>query len=208
MAGAQTIGSVLEDHRINEFCHAFLFGTARYNATEAYLVINPTVSRGSASELGSRLLARVETQQALARMAREALARNELRANEIIGHWLAMSVANVMDYFDIDEKGQLSLKDLTKLDVAVQRNISQLEVTTEKVNEMVTAQKVKLKLVDRRAVLDSMAKAAELFGKLAREDQGNDGIASAIEQGFERVRKRMGGQTIDATAAIEGEVVA
>lgn len=141
----------------------------------------------------------METQKLLAEVSKAAWERNELDPDYIIGCWVSMSMANVMDYFEADEKGTLLLKDLTKLDVKVQRNLAQLEVTTEKAGEMVTVQKVKLKLVDRRQTLDSMAKAAELFGKIG-DAEGNKGdIATAIEQGFERVRKRMGGRTFDAT---------
>lgn len=131
-------------------------------------------------------------------MVKAAWERNELDPAYIIGCWVAMSRANVMDYFEADAAGTLKLRDLSKLDVVVQRNISQLEVTTEKVNEMVTAQKVKLKLVDRRQVLDSMAKAAELFGPLGGPEDSQKGIADAITEGFERVRKRLGGRTFDA----------
>jgi hypothetical protein len=67
------------------------------------------------------------------------------------------------------------------------------------------SQKIKLKLVDRRATLDSMAKAAELFGKLGTEERGE--IASAIEEGFERVRKRQGGRTFDAAGIDVTEAV-
>jgi len=132
----------------------------------------------------------------LAEMAKAAVERNELDQDYIIGCWVSMSMANVMDYFEADAKGSLKLRDLTKLDVKVQRNIAHLEITTEQVNEMVTSQKVKLKLVDRRATLSDMAKAAELFGKIG--DEGVGGIADAIEQGFERVRKRQGARTFDA----------
>jgi hypothetical protein len=145
----------------------------------------------------------------LAEMSRAALERNQLDADYIIGCWVSMSMANVMDYFETDATGTLKLRDLSKLDVKIQRNLAQLEVTTEKVNEMVTSQKVKLKVVDRRQVFDSMAKAAELFGPLGGAEDSAKGIAEAIEQGFERVRKKQGGRTFDAagidiTQAAEG----
>jgi hypothetical protein len=191
-------GAVLEAHQLREFCHALMF-RCRFNATEAFLSLNPHVTRASAAQLGSVLLNQLETQHVLAEMAKSAVERNELDQDYIIGCWVAMSMANVMDYFQTDEKGNLTLRDLSKLDVKVQRNIAGLEVTTEKVNEMVTAQKIKLKLVDRRATLSDMAKAAELFGKIGAEEAGD--IANAIEAGFERVRKKQGGRTFNEAGA-------
>jgi hypothetical protein len=187
---------VLDEHKLREFCHALMF-KCRFNATEAYLTLDPTVTRGSASVLASRLLADVKTGEMLAEMAKSAVDRNELSQDDIIGAWIAMSRANVMDYFDCDEKGQLKFRDLSKLDVKIQRNIAHLEVTTEKVSEMITSQTVKLKLVDRRATLHDMAKAAELFGPLGNE-QGAGGVAEAIDRGFERVRAKLGAKTFDA----------
>ncbi len=128
-------------------------------------------------------------------MVKAAWERHALDPDYIVGCWAAMSRANVMDYFETDEGGRLKLRDISKLDVATQRNISQIEVTTEQVNEMVTAQRVRLKIIDRRAVLDSMARAAELFGQGGGQDGQN--IADAITEGFERVRQRMG-RTFDA----------
>jgi hypothetical protein len=195
---------ILEDHLLKEFCHALMF-KHRFNATEAILSINPNLTRGSAAVAGSQLLNQPKTAEILAEMARSAVDRNELDADYIIGCWVAMSMANVMDYFEGDEKGNLKLRDITKLDVKVQRNIAQLEVTTDTASEMIVSQKIKLKLVDRRATLDSMAKAAELFGKLGTEERGE--IASAIEEGFERVRKRQGGRTFDAAGIDVTEAV-
>jgi hypothetical protein len=170
--------------------------THRFNATEAFLAINPLVTRESAAVSGSRLLNDAKTAEVLAAMAKEASEIRGLDQDYIIGCWVAMSMANVMDYFESDAKGHLTLRDLAKLDVKVQRNIAQLEVRSEKVSDMVTAQTIKLKLVDRKAVLHDMATAAELFGKLGSEERGE--IASAIEEGFERVRKKQAGRTFDA----------
>jgi hypothetical protein len=190
------LAPILTEHQLNEFCHAFLFKN-RFNATESFLSISPHVTRETASVSGSRLLTEARTIGLLADMSRSALERNELSQDEIIGAWIAMSRANVMDYFDVDDKGHLKFRDLSKLDVKIQRNIAHLEVTTEKVSEMITSQTVKLKLVDRRATLHDMAKAAELFGPLGNE-QGAGGVAEAIDRGFERVRAKLGAKTFDA----------
>ena len=186
----------LDDLKLRTFCAALL--KANFNATAAYLEVSPTVTRESAATAGYLLLRNPETQRILAEVTKAAWERNELDPAYIIGCWVAMSRANVMDYFEADAKGQLTLRNLSALDPVIQRNVSQLEVTTERVNEMVTSQKVKLKLVDRRQVLDSMAKAAELFGPLGGAQDSQKGIADAITEGFERVRKRLGGRTFDA----------
>lgn len=198
----------VDEPRLREFCAQLI--KAHFNATEAYCQTNPAVTRESAAELGSRLLRKVETQALLSEMVKAAWERNELDPDYIIGCWVAMSRANVMDYFDTDAAGVVTLKNLSQLDVKIQRNISQLEVTTTKAGEMLVEQKIKLKLVDRRQVFDSMAKAAELFGPLGKEGDGQAGVAKAIEDGFERVRKKLGGRTfeaqgIDVTKAIEGQ---
>jgi hypothetical protein len=87
----------LDDAKVRDFCHHYLFKT-NCNATEAYLAIQPGVTRASASVLGSRLLGRVRTQELLAEIAAGAAQRNKLDEDYIIGCWIAMSRANVFDY--------------------------------------------------------------------------------------------------------------
>jgi hypothetical protein len=71
----------------------------------------------------------------------------------------------------------------------VQRNIAHLDVTTERTDESVSTYTVKITLVDRVAVLRAMAKAVGLLGPLTRRKRSFD-VASAIEAGYERVRRR------------------
>jgi hypothetical protein len=88
----------------------------------------------------------------------------------------------------------------------VQRNIAQIEITTTKVNEMVVEQRVKLKVDERRGALDSMARAAGMFG-VQEEDIGN--LAKLIEEAAERARKA-GTRTFDGKTGLpiqEGEIV-
>lgn len=197
---------IFDAERVRRFCHALLF-ECHFNATEAYLQVNPTVTRGSAGELGHRLLKQVETRALLAEMAKEATTRNELSQDYIIGCWVAISQADVMDFFEADEKGTLTLRNLAKVDPRLRRSISSIKVVTQKINEMVTEQRVELKLWDKVGVLRDMGNAAGLLRDLG-EKQG-DNIASAIEQGFERVRKQLGGRTFDGNGVQipTGEVV-
>jgi hypothetical protein len=168
-----------------------------FNATEAFLLVKPHVTRESAAVGANRLLSSAKTQAVLAEMAKAAVDRNELDQDYIIGCWVALTRSDVFTYFEQDEKGNLTLKKkLPELSFAHRRNIKKIKMRTEQVNEMVTAQHVELEMHDWKGAVDSMAKAAGLFGKIGEEATG--GIADAIERGFERVRKQQGGRTFDA----------
>lgn len=196
----------VDGEKLRRFCHALLF-ECHFNATEAYLQVYPGVTRGSAAELGSKLLKNLDTRQLLADMARAATMRGELNQDYIIGCWVAISQADVMDFFETDDKGTLTLRNLAQVDPRLRRNIASLKVTTSKINEMVTEQKVELKLWDKVGVLRDMGNAAGLLRDLGEKQ--SDNIAAAIEQGFDRVRKQLGGRTFDAAGVQipDGEVV-
>lgn len=186
---------VLEEHKLREFCHALMFRTG-FNATEAYLAVEPHVQRNTAGEQGYRLLKRDETRRILADMAKAAWERHELDQDFIIGSWIAIARADVMDFFEADDTGILKLRNLEKVDAVKRRNIAAIKVTTQKVNEMVVEQRVELKLCDKVAVLRDMGNASGLLRDLG-EKGGSSDVASAIEQGFERVRRKLGGRTFD-----------
>jgi hypothetical protein len=192
----------LEEEMIRRFCHALLFECG-FNATDAYLKVDPTVTRGSAGTIAARLLRSVRVQSKLAEIINTAKARDGLDQAKIIAIWNAMSDANILDYYDEDKDGRLVLTKLKRLPIEKQQNIAQIEVTTDTINDMTVQQRVKLKLIDRKSVTDSMARAAGMFGDLGKPPEDDGDIAKAIEEGFERVRKAMGGKTFDGKTGEE-----
>lgn len=184
MAAVQQV----ENEELVRFCHAYLYETGG-NATEAYLAIRPQVKRASAAVSAKRLLSRANTKQILNEMRQQSLERMGLDADDILQKWVAMSEANMMDYMASTEDGYLVMRDLTELPKPIQQNITQLEVTTDRIgkqgDDAIMRQRIKLRIVDRKAVLDSMARVAGLFAEQEDDDQGN--IAKAIEEGFARV---------------------
>lgn len=197
-------GVPLEDHELKEFCHAYLF-TKQFNGTEAYLSIRPNVTREAAAVSAHRWLNDAKTAGMLREMIKAAWERNELDQDFIVRNWVAMSQANVFDYFIVDAENYMTLKPTVDLTLDQQRNVRKLKITTRTIEREdlpdILEQRVELEIVDRKGVFDSMAKAAGLFGKLDTGEQVGD-TAQLIERAFERVRKLAGARTFDnATGA-------
>lgn len=128
-----------------------------FNATEAYLQVQPEVERLSASTMGWAMMRRAQVKTAIALHLEERKQNYELDFKLILHNLLAVANGNISDF--MDEEGEIDPILIKRAPPAIQRMVEGIETSfsTDRHTGQVT-RKAKLKLRDG-------LRAAELIGK-------------------------------------------
>lgn len=198
-----TLGGELspKEARMAEFAWHLVFGRKPFNLQAAYQAVVPDAKPKMASQAGSRWFREPFVQAQLVQVIRQAAERKELNEEFVLEHWLAMSQANVFDYFDVvpddDGAGQLRLRTeaLQAMPKLQQQNIKKISVTTTRntierkdSTQTVETQTINLELVDKAAAVKNLA----TFLGMMKGKEGLDieDLAEELRRAEERARRR------------------
>ena len=163
-----------------------------FNATQAMLLVRPKLKRTSASSIGATWLQSEPVRQYLAQEVQGMFARNNVSEDFLVELLKNQSLANVMDYFETDEAtGHLEVTDLKALPEWVQRNIRQLQIDNQRIeNEEGTIinQKIRIQMVDSQGAADKLAKYLGLYNEDSSKDNASE-RAERLGQALNRVAK-------------------
>ena len=182
------------EQRYRQFAHEYF--TRGFNASKAYRrVYGNTASDKSVEAAASRLLRNVKVRELLISKAAAAQKLHEIDEDFVIGHWLAMTRADVFDYFRMSDdpktEGHLVIRaaDLNKLTVEQRQNVKKLKIrnTTSQGDDYERReQTIELEIESRAKAVENIAKMLGLY----REKKSGDGdIATLIREAEARVQR-------------------
>lgn len=193
------------EERRRRFAHEYLFGKQPFNATEAYISACPDnrkPKRKSAGEMGSKWLKEPFVQHELGRLVKQASQRREIDQDFVLGHWIAMTQANVFDHFRVQEggpnDGHLVLKSPEELTLEQQQNVRKLKVRTTNYKREdgteIAEQTVELEIEHKKHAIDQLAKFLGLGGG---DDGEEEDLVRELREAEERALRRAATVTID-----------
>lgn len=192
--------------RYIEFAHQYI--KLGFNGTRAYQAVygasyeyrnKKPMPDSSAAQQATKLLKNIKVQEELVRITAQLRVQHEIDEDFVVGHWAAMAKANIMDYFEIAEGGEfaghlvLKGKDLNGMPTALQQNIKKFKLRhrfrpgRDEDDPGQHEQDLELELIDRKAVLDSIAKYRGMF--VESVDAVRIDIAVLIQEGADRAEK-------------------
>lgn len=118
------------------FCNEYIID---YNAAQA--AIRSGYSKKTAKEIGCENLTKLNIKYHIDTLLNERKKKIEINEQYVIDKLKCYNEANIMDFYDIDEKKQLVLKDLTKLPRTITDSIVEIRQTKEG---------IALKIVDKK----------------------------------------------------------
>ena len=148
------------------------------NATQA--AVRAGYSTRTAKGQGSRLLTKVHVQKAVAKGAQKSTERAQLSTDDVLREFMRLGFADMADFISWTSDGS-SLKSSEELTRDQTRAISEIIVDSWKTAEDVTQSRIKLKLHDKRAALEALAKHLGLFIN-KHELTGKDGRPIEVER--------------------------
>jgi len=167
MTDKPTLGEEFDlEPRQEDFVYEYLVDL---NATQA--TIRAGYSEKGASVQGSRLLANVKIQTAIAALRKERADRYEISAENVLREYAKIGFSNIGDYIDTDGRlPEIDMQDLSRDQLAA---VSEITVDTreefdgfgqdrEHVADIV---KVKFKMHSKQSALEALAKNLGLFEK-------------------------------------------
>jgi len=145
-------------------------------------------SKRSAYTEGSRLLENAEIQAEVTRLRKAQLEKIEITAERVLQEIAKMAFFDPRKLFDAEGK-PIPIQDLDDVTAA---SIAGLDVSTAKLDEVVTAAVLKYKLADKRANLELLGRNLRLFtDKIVHEV--TDNTADALQAARERALGKVGG---------------
>jgi len=182
-----------------------------HNAAEAYATVYPKASRATCYTEAWRVLRHPQISQFLDSIHKKVSRRADsakIAAEAIMRDWYNHAQANVVDYFESDDNGQLMITDVTKLPVEVQRRLRSVDLTVKEIvtdsGDTIRTTVIKLKTVDPQKALDSLAKSIGLLNDTSDVNVIVN-TADAMERAVQR-RKTMGGRrpvTVDHDSNVD-----
>jgi hypothetical protein len=183
-------------NRWDLFARRYVFGDppdlAPFCAADAYMSVYD-VPRPTAEVNAHRLLDKPAFKPILIKVAASAWERQEVTEDEVLQNWLHASRADVYDYFDEDEAGNLVRRKKSSLSKWQRRNVRKLRVHTDTTiddkGHKHIRQTVDLEIIDRLKVLEQIARYLNLF-TTSLDDNSMETIARMIAAGQERAQRR------------------
>lgn len=143
------------------FCREYI---KDYNATRA--AKDAGYSEKTARSQGQRLLTKADVQKFLSTLQKPKLEQLDISAERILSEYAAMAFANLADYMRIGDDGMpyIDMSDMTRAQAAglVMAEVVQLP-PTDKDDDGPLPLKAKIRLADKKAALDVLAKRAGLL---------------------------------------------
>ena len=140
--------------REEKFCRLYI---KQLNATECYLLAGFIASkRGTAESEGSVLLRKPRILIRLAQLWEKEKKSYRMDSNEVLELIAKIVKTRTSDFFQTDLRGNVTVKDLEKVDSALIENIQ--------LSETQWGQQVKIKLMSKDKALDMLGKYHKLFG--------------------------------------------
>lgn len=161
------------------------------NATAAYKAVSPKVTDKTAAANGHRLLREAETVDMLTPMLQELFIDAGIEANYVFKRWVEMSQASPLDYFRINDEGEMYLRSSESLTQAQRVNLRKIKVTKNETQSkdgetLHITTRTEVEVVDQQRAVSEIAKhLGLLMDKLADEDV--ERIGDLLEKGVARI---------------------
>jgi phage terminase small subunit len=133
------------------------------NGTQA--AIRAGYSAKTANVTSSKLLAKANVAEAVARATMKRSARTEITADRVLTELAKLAFSNMADYVRIQDDGTayVDLSDLTPEQTAAIQEIVTDEYTEGRGEDAAAVKKIKFKLADKRGALELLGKHLALF---------------------------------------------
>lgn len=186
------------EERRDKFAWHYLFGAKPFNAQEAYRVVNGEHTKTkTAKEMGSTFLNDPRVKVTLAKLIKAAAERHEIDEDFVLGHWIAMSEADIFDFFEMQTVGEdaghlvLRAKDLSALSKMQRQNVRKLKVRNRSttIKDVTTdEQEIELEIEHKK---DAVKNLSVFLGMMkGKEGLDIEDLAQAIREGEERALNR------------------
>lgn len=140
-----------------------------FNATQA--AIRAGYSEKTANRIASRLLSKVDIQSAIQEAIDKRKERVEITQDDVVKEWAKLAFYDPRGFFDENKK----MKHVSDLDDQTASAVAGMDVTRRFIGtseEPEWEETTKIKLVDKRAALDSVAKHLGMFIDRIKDESG------------------------------------
>lgn len=178
------------------FAHAYIRNHCQ--AVAAYRELRPDLAERTLQSHSYKLLESAEVQRVLWPLLEGVMEKAEVESEEIIKRWLEQANASPLDYFHVNERGQLGGIDLTNMTEAQRRNLRSIQVTDTQ-----HGQSIKITVVDQQKATELLAKTLGML-QIQIDPQTEDRIGDLLEAGVKRIQRKMDADAWKR-AAVDGE---
>jgi len=173
------------------FAHAYV--RTGCNATAAYReAISPNCKDNTAQVEGHKYLSKPMVQQVLAPLLEGLMQKNEVDTEFVISRLLEQANASPLDYFHVDDRGQIVGIDLTGVTEGQRRNLKSIRMTentfTDKSGNDHTTRSWVITVVDQQKAVEMFARYLKMFSTLEEDAVDAYRIGDRLAEGVKRIR--------------------
>ncbi len=151
------------------------------NATQA--AIRAGYSRKAADQIGWENLKKPEVEAAISAAMKKRSERVEVTQDQVVDEYRKLAFANMLDYMRVQDDGSAytDLSTVTREQMAAIQEITVDEYTEGKGEDARAVKRVKIKMIDKKTALDSLARHLGMF-KDGNVSLFAGGITFTVEQ--------------------------
>jgi len=205
--GKAVVREATAPNKMAEKCERFAHAYVRSgcNATRAYKEISPDCTDVTAATEGGKYLRKPQTQRILMPLLEGLMEKNAVNTEFVLSRMLEQANASPLDYFYVNERGQLGGIDVTGITDAQRRNLKTIRMTensfVDKNGGEHTSRSWHITVVDQQKAIEMFARYLQMFTRdMAEEDLTR--IGDLIEAGVKRIRAN---KDLEAWRTIDAE---